>query len=260
MQSVEADGPGVAITREEGEDGPLTSRLRELGVRVHHCGSIDFAPPEDPAPFLGAMESLGEYDWICFSSPRAVKPVVQRVASPPPGLKVAVVGPSTADAVGEGGWPVHRVPEEGSGEGLVEAFRQAGDAGGKRVFFPASAVARGVIPEGLRALGAQVDQVTAYRLVNLPLDPEGCRAALDAGEVQAITFASPSAMEGLKKALGLELFQRLSRDVSGAAMGPTTAAALEGVGWGRIHVAREPTAEALADAALEAADGGPESR
>ena len=136
---------------------------------------------------------------------------------------------------------------------MVEAFRRAGDATGRRVFFPASAVARAVIPDGLAALGARVDQVTAYRFVKLPLDVEGCRNVMESGEVQSVTFASPSAMEGLREGLGVELFDRLAREVPAAAMGPTTAGALEEVGWGRFVVAREPTLEGLGAAAMFAA-------
>ena len=105
----------------------------------------------------------------------------------------------------------------------------------------------------MKGLGAQVDQVTAYRMVTLPLDAAACLGALESGSVQAVTFASPSAMEGLKKGLGPELFQRLGREVPAAAMGATTAGALEGEGWARIEVAEEPTLEGLAAAALRGA-------
>jgi len=246
---------GVAVTRGEGPDGPLTQLLQERGARVLQWGSIAFAPPEDPAPFIGALKGLGEYDWICFSSPRAVEAVVSRVTGPPVGPKMVVVGPSTAKVLREAGWPVHRIPEEASGEGVVEAFRVSGDAKGARVFLPASAIARDVIPKGLSALGADVHQVTAYRMVTLPLDADACRAALERGEVHVVTFASPSAMEGLKAGLGEALFGRLARDIPAAVMGVTTAGAVEAAGWRRVAVARDPTLKGLAEAALEAGGG-----
>jgi uroporphyrinogen-III synthase len=196
---------------------------------------------------------MDRYDWVCFSSPRAVQAVVSRVPLPPKGLKVATVGPSTAAALQDAGWPVHRVPPEGAGAELVEAFRKAGDAEGARIFFPASAIAREVIPEGLTALGAHVDRRTAYRMEFLPVDAEACRRSVDGGEVHVVTFASPSAMEGLRAGLGQELFSQLARDLPAAAMGPTTAEALRQVGWERVTVAKLPTLEGLADAAQAAA-------
>ena len=165
---------------------------------------------------------------------------------------MAAVGPSTAKDLLDAGWPVDRVPDDPSAAGMVEAFRHAGDAPGARVFFPASAIARDVVPKGLQGLGAQVHQVTAYRMVMLPLDADGCGAAVDRGEVQVVTFASPSAMEGLKAGLGQELFLRLAEDTPAAAMGTTTAGALKEAGWQRIQVATEATLEGLAEAALQA--------
>ena len=243
---------GVVVTRGEGPDGPLTRILREGGARVLQWGSIGFAPPEDPAPFLAALERLEGYDWICFSSPRAVDAVVNRVPVPPAGVKMAVVGPSTGQALLEAGWPVDRTPEVASGDGLVEAFRAAGDAGSARLFFPSSAIAREVIPQGLSALGAEVHVVTAYRMITLPLDAEACTAAFDGGEVGVVTFASPSALEGLRAGVGEPLFGRLASGVPAAAMGTTTAGALQAAGWDRVVVAGEATLRGLAAAALAA--------
>jgi len=245
--------PGVAVTRAEGPDGPLTSALAERGARVLDWGSIAFAPPEDPGPLLAALGRLRAFDWVVFSSPRAVEAVVGRVEASPEGLRCAAVGPSTSASLLAAGWPVHRVAAEGTGEGLVEAFRRAGDAPGARVLFPASAVAREVIPAGLAALGALVERVTAYRLVTLAVDPAACASAVDRGEVQVVTFGSPSALNGLREGIGEELFLRLARTLPAAAMGPTTAGALREAGWRRIVVAEEPTLEALAEAALRAA-------
>jgi len=217
---------------------------------------VAFGPPEDLCPLYSALIGLHDFDWTCFSSPRAVTAVVTRVHAPPEGLKVAAVGPSTAAALAEAHWPVHLVPEEATGEGLVTAFRQAGGLAGARVFFPASAIARDVIPEGLRALGAHVDQRIAYRMISLAPDPEACRTVLDSGELHAVTFASPSAVEGLRAALGEPLFSRLAREVPAAAMGPTTAETLREAGWSQVEVAGTPNMEGLVEAAENAVGRG----
>lgn len=247
--------PGIVVTRGEGVHGPLSRVLEAHGARVLHWGTIEFLPPEDPVPLLEALARLERYDWICFTSPRAVDAVLSRVEAPPAGVKMATVGPSTARALEDGGWPVHRVPEDASGDGLVRAFREAGDARGARIFLPASAIALDAVPQGLAELGAQVDQVTAYRTVNPPLDVAACEASLEAGEVQVVTFTSPSAMKGLRDGLGRTLFMKLARGVPAAAIGATTARALAGAGWDTIRVAEESTLEGLAEAALRAAGG-----
>lgn len=247
------EGVGVAVTRGEGPGGPLSLLLRARGARVLDWGTVGFAPPEDLCPLLSALIRIRDYDWVCFSSPRAVEAVVSRVPEAPKGLKAAAIGPATAARLNEAGWPVDRIPREATGEGLVEAFRREGDAPGARIFFPASTLARDVIPRGLRELGAQVDRMPAYRMVILTLDAEACRRSLDGGQVQVVTFASPSAMEGLAKGLGEDLFSRLAESVPAAAMGPTTAQALGERGWKTVSVSAEPTMEGLASAAEEAA-------
>lgn len=246
------EGLGVAVTRGEKGEGPLTRLLAERGARVLDWGSVGFAPPEDICPLLGALARVSDYDWICFSSPRAVDAVVSRSSKAPEGVKVAAVGPSTSLSLKEAGWEVHRIPPEGNGKGLVEAFRLAGDAAGARVFFPASEIARDVIPDGLAGLGAEVDRITAYRMVRLELDVASCRASVEREEVHAVTFASPSAMEALRAQLGEESFHRIREEIPAATMGPTTAAALEKAGWKRVSIARYPTLEGLAAAVEEA--------
>ena len=95
-------------------------------------------------------------------------------------------------------------------------------------------------------------RVTAYRMVALPLDPEACRISVERGAVDVVTFASPSAMEALRAALGEDLFRQLAREVPAAVMGPTTGGAVVGAGWFRVVTADAPTLEALVEAVEEA--------
>jgi len=243
---------GIVVTRGEGVDGPLSRLLEANGARVLHWGTIEFADPEDPTPLERGLADLAGYHWICFTSPRAVDAVVRRRDHLPNGVRVAAIGPSTGAALRKAGWPVHRIPEDASASGLIRAFRVAGDASGARVFLPASAIARDELPMGLVALGAEVHRVVAYRTVHPALDVAACRRAIDGGDVSVVTFTSPSAMKGLKSGLGDELFLRLARNISAAAIGETTASALRQAGWERVVVAQEATLEGLAGAAVHA--------
>jgi uroporphyrinogen-III synthase len=71
-----------------------------------------------------------------------------------------------------------------------------------RILYPRAAGARGVIPRELRARGAAVEAVEAYRTVD---DREGARAlarGVDRGEVDVITFAAGSAARSFARAWG----------------------------------------------------------
>ena len=72
---------------------------------------------------------------------------------------------------------------------------------GRRFLVPRSDLARDVLPDGLRAAGAEVDAVVAYRNAPAEVDRDWLRGELVAGRLDALTFASPSAARRFCEAL-----------------------------------------------------------
>lgn len=241
---------GVAVTRDEGDDGPLTRLLEARGLRVYPWPVIRTAPPADPGPLERALAALDGFDWAVFTSPRAAAAVagVERPAA----VKVAAVGEATAAALADVGWAADVVPATQTGEALVAALTEAGVGAADRVLLPASAIARDVVPDGLERLGAEVVRVTAYRTEAAPLDAAVCRAELASGAVKVITFTSPSTVQNLQVALGPEVMG-LAVAARAAAIGPTTADAVREAGWDRVVVADPHSLEGLADRVAELA-------
>lgn len=214
----------VVVTRAEAADGPLTRELRRLGLEVLAWPAVSVAAP-DPHPLEAALADLGSFAWVVFASRYAVAAVLDRVAQPPPGLRVAAVGRATALTLRQRGWRVDLVPEEASAGALVAAFAaqwKPTDAG-VRVLYPASSRALPTIAAGLRELGAAVTQVEAYRTETGALDVAQCRALIERGDLGAVTFASPSAVTELARALGEHDFARLLDRAPPVAIGRTTA-------------------------------------
>jgi uroporphyrinogen-III synthase len=223
-------GRGVAVTRAEGPQGALSRRLAAAGARVACWSSIAIEPPADPAPLAAALERLASFDWIVLTSANAAGAVVARLAAPPAGVRVAAVGAGTAAELTAAGW---RVDLTGAGPGAIElvaALRAAGLGAGSRVLFPAGDRARATLADGLLEAGAGVERVEAYRTLSLAVDAAACAAQVDRGEVEAVTFASPSAAEALARALGLNRFRHLLARLAVASIGPTTSAALAALG------------------------------
>ena len=237
-------GAGVVVTRDEAEDGPLSTLLADHGFRVLHWPTIRTAPPEDPGPLEAALAGLDDYDWAVFTSPRAAAAVAG--LEPPPALSVAAVGETTAEALAEVGWVVDLVPATQTGEALVVALAEAGVGEGDRVLFPASAIARDTVPDGLERLGAEVTEVVAYRTEPAPLDVASCRVALESGAVEVLTFTSPSTVQNLQAALGPQLFALAARRARAVAIGPTTAEAVRAAGFDDVIVAEPHSLEGLA--------------
>jgi uroporphyrinogen-III synthase len=172
-----------------------------------------------------ALARLTSFGWIIFASRHAVAAVLGRVPKPPAQLHVAAVGRATALTLTQRGWPVHLTPEEASAAALIDAFAAQwhGADAGVRMLYPASSRALPTIAAGLRELGAAVTQVEAYRTEAATLDVAECRAWIERGGLGAVTFASPSAVTELARALGEEDFARLLDRAPPVAIGRTTA-------------------------------------
>jgi uroporphyrinogen-III synthase/uroporphyrinogen III methyltransferase/synthase len=162
---------------------------------------------------------------------------------------LAAVGPATAARLSNALRPPDLTAAEATGEGLARAL--AGEVRGRRVLLPRPAEGRPELLEGLTAAGAEVLVVEAYRTLPAPAERLRVLAGwIERGEVDAVTFASPSAVRAVAVALGREA-PLLSRALL-AAIGPTTAAALREAGLPAGIVAGRPTGAELADAVAAA--------
>lgn len=241
----------VVVTRSKGGEDALAERLRELGAALREIPAIAFAPPADAGPLDAALRGLDRFDWAVFASATAVERTVERMRAlglEPASLgrlRLAAVGPATADRLAREVRRADLVPEEARGEALAAAL--APSVRGRRVLLPRPAEGRPELLDGLLAAGAEVAAVEAYR--TLPAPPEGIAPLADwieAGEVDAVAFASPSAVKAVVAGLGTRA-PALKRVLLGA-IGPTTAEALREAGLEPGAVPERYTGADLAEA------------
>jgi hydroxymethylbilane synthase len=246
-------GVSVLITRPRAQAAPLAAALAERGAKPVVLPAIRIEDPSDPDPLIDAVARAGQggYDWVVFTSANAVARtlgVADRLGVGPGALArvgVAAVGRATAAALAAEGIRVGVVAERSSGEGLVEAL--AGHRlAGARVLYPKADGARDVVPDGLRALGANVEAVEAYRTVAETEADPALVAAVGRGGVEVAIFASPSAVHGLKRLLGLAWSGLDCADI--VCVGPVTAAAARDVGLRVDVVAGDPTVAGVIEA------------
>jgi uroporphyrinogen III methyltransferase/synthase len=206
-------GRTVAVTRARAQASELARRLTELGATVVQTPAIRTraldGPPLDPS----------RYDLICVASPNAVEHLFARIDDGvhPPGdaralaqSRIAAIGPATARALAKHGVVADVIPERAHAESLLDALTGMPV---RRVLIPRARDAPDVLPDGLRAHGAQVDVVALYETLPEPLPDYLLNTARTADYV---TFASSSAvshfLDGLRAAL----------DARGTAAGPDT--------------------------------------
>lgn len=227
-------GRRILVTRAVHQAGKLSDALRAAGAEVIEVPVLEIRPPESFAGLDAALGLLAQYDWLILTSGNTVRALTQRAAdlglpfSLPATTKVAAVGQGTATAAREAGLEVTVVPESYVAESLVDALKD--DAAGKRILLARAAIARDIIPDALRAAGAKIDVVEAYRNVLPEAAPQQLGSAL-ADRIDAIPFTSSSSVTHLAEAVrGLSLDWPFA-GVAAISIGPVTSQALREANW-----------------------------
>lgn len=217
------DGWSVVVTRPIQQAGTLIDPLEHHGARVLAVPTIAIEPPDDGGVRLReAAKYVSEFDWIVFTSENAVDRLLHAVgeARDLGAARVAAIGEGTADALLRHGVVADLVPQQYVAEALVDAF-PSGHRNG-RVLLPRAAVARDVVPEGIRRLGWEVEVVPAYKTV----PAEIAATALERVRLaDAITFTSSSTVVGFLEQAAVSDLPPVV-----ASIGPITSATARGAG------------------------------
>ena len=217
-------GRRVIVTRAREQASELVSRLRVAGADAIEVPVIRIADPSDGGVALRAAAArVHEFDWVVLTSANGAERLCREVrdARAFGGARVAAIGPATASALRRWGITPDLVPARFVAEALVDAFPSgpAGPEGQKqssgRVLLARAAVAREVLPDGLRAKGWTVEEVEAYRTERVAVN-EARRAAI--GAADAIAFTSSSTVTNYLEAVGADAVPPVV-----ACIGPVTA-------------------------------------
>jgi uroporphyrinogen III methyltransferase/synthase len=250
-------GKHILVTRPREQAGELVESLEGLGATVIEAPTIRIVPPEDYAPLDEACAHAGDFDWIVFTSANGVDYFMQRLQAGPrdvrelKGVRLCAIGPGTADRLARHGIRVDLMPAEYRTEAVVEALRSAGDLAGKTILLPRANIARELLAEGLRKLGAEVTEVTAYRTVPVEGErvgePDVYRMLLEK-QLDVVTFTSASTVRHFVRIYGAEPAADLLRTTLVASIGPVTAEAAEQLNIHTSIMPAEYTIPGLVDA------------
>jgi uroporphyrinogen III methyltransferase / synthase len=245
-------GRRIVVTRASAQSAELSGRLAALGAEVIEMPATRVESTSDVA-LRGAIADLSRYDWAIFTSQNAVRIFWNALradgadARALAGLKIAAIGPATADALLDRGLAVDVEPERFVAEALLEELRARGDLRGARVLYAAAEGAREVLPDGLRALGAIVDRIVLYRSVPDGANAGPVRQRLESDDVHLVTFTSASAVRAFVDAVGHDA----ARAAPAASIGPITSEAVRAAGLQLAVEARESTIDGMVHAIAE---------
>lgn len=281
--------PRVLVTRAPNGGSLLAERLSAEGCDPVLIPAIEIVPPSSFATLDAALATLDTFAWLLFTSANAVEVFASRwKGTPVP--RLAAIGAATARALEQIGLRADLVPLQAVAESLADALlpyaRQAGGAPTRFLLIRAEE-ARELLPETLRAAGAEVTVAPAYRTVipessvnmirhlfspsiistgarsaqwrdpQLPLstaaelpEPQGSSEVRHT-PIQAITFTSASTARNLL-ALCVAAGVTLPETALRISIGPITTRMLIDLGLPPHAEAREATVAALAEATVEA--------
>jgi uroporphyrinogen III methyltransferase / synthase len=246
-------GKRIVITRAAEQSEAIARELSARGAIPVVLPLVAFAAPEDFGPLDKALDQINHFDWLILTSAQAVRAIEERafevqgiLVRPGGGLRVACVGPATAEAARNANLPSEYVAVTHSGVALANELGSR--LHGKKVFLPRSDRANPDLPVALKRHGAQVTEVIAYRTVRpTEMDEKNLRQIAD-GEVDAILFFSPSAVHHFAELAGGEQLRGLQDKLAITAVGPVTANALREAGVSRAVVAADTSAAAVIEA------------
>ena len=242
-------GKKVLVTRSREQASALCEALRQHGAEPIEFPVIRISPPSSFVEMDAALDRVGSYDWLLFTSANGVKATIDRLGQlgrdvrSLAGPKIGAIGPKTAEALGCLGLAVEFIPSKFVAEAAAEEFPE--DPSGKRILILRAEEAREVLPEKLAERGAQVDVVTAYRTEIEDSDAARVREMLAKGGIDAVTFTSSSTVVNFVNLVGEDGVRRLGENVKIACIGPVTAQTAGEHGLKPDIVAEEYTIEGL---------------
>ena len=223
-------GKKIIVTRAREQASGFLKELALLGADCIEFPTIEVTPPIDWEPLDSAIKNLDDYHWLVFTSVNGVRFFLKRLHENQrdirdlKGLKIATIGPKTAEALSELGIRPDLIPDEYRAEAVIASFRDR-DVKGSRILLPRAEKAREILPEELRKMGAHVDVVHAYKTIKPEYNREDIIKMFQEGTVHMVTFTSSSTVENF-----VEMFDSARaelrdcmKSVAIACIGPITA-------------------------------------
>lgn len=244
-------GQRIVVTRARDQASQLTQPLAELGADVLEIPTIRIEPPDDCQPMLEAIEGLGEYDWIIFTSPNGVTAFFDCLMKAFQDvralgfIRLAAVGPATAAKLRELHLRVDAMPDEFLTSKVARALAAQESLENRRILLARAQVANPELCKALEDLGAIVDDIAFYKTVPETEDFNGAAARLLESGADWITFTSSSTVQNFHARFNLPALVQRFPGIKLASIGPETTRAIAALGLTATVEAKEHTIPGL---------------
>lgn len=168
----------VVITRPRAQAAALAQAVTASGRTAVVLPLLEISPVADTAPLQAALAALDAFALVAFVSPNAIDAAFAHLAAWPPGVPIAIVGDGSRAALARHGvtgdaFTVFSPADSANSdsEHLLLSLDLPAYAG-KRVLIVRGDGGRELLADALRAAGARVEAVAAYRRATPVLSPE----------------------------------------------------------------------------------------
>jgi uroporphyrinogen III methyltransferase/synthase len=241
----------ILITRPRTQSTSFGEALLSAGFEPIYFPVIEIRPVENNIELGNARKNIAKYEWVVFTSVNAVDmffsftPTLTLCPSPVGrgvGVRVAAIGPKTADALRRYNIEPGFIPEEYVAEAILSGL---GDLRGKWVLLPRAEIARKELPEAIVKTGGIAHEIVVYQTLPTEVDMDGLNA-LKSG-VDVVTFTSASTVENFAAMMRQNKLDPLNlpNNPLFACIGPITEQAAREEGLSNLIVAKEYTTEGL---------------
>lgn len=200
----------MLVTRPAHQAEAFCQLLQRAGCEPLRCPTVEIAPPADPARVRDELAALRDAAVAVFTSANAAH-FAHRAAPLPQCLGAATtvlaVGPATAAALAQCGVCAQYPEHDHSSRGLL-AMPALAAAAGKAVHLVRGAGGLALLPDRLRAVGAQLRIIEAYRR-HLPDNASLLQQILHTGLPQIISTTSNESLSNLVTLTAVEERPRL---------------------------------------------------
>jgi uroporphyrinogen III methyltransferase / synthase len=249
-------GRRIVITRARSQSDEFARQIENMGGAVVEFPAIKIVPAASYERLDTAIQRLRSYQRIIFTSVNGVEHFWARVERLGrnrrdfDGIRIAAIGPKTAEALNAIGLAVDPIPGEFRAEAILRQLKPQ-DVKGTKILLPRAAKARDVLPNTLRDWGAEVDEIETYRTVAANGDAAGLRRELLDGRIDMVTFTSSSTVSHFAALFRQDDITKLLAKTGVACIGPITEKTAREMGIRVDAVATEYTVEGLVRAIVE---------
>jgi uroporphyrinogen III methyltransferase/synthase len=257
-------GISVLVTRAREQSSGLVDDLTSKGAHVNVIPAVSISPLPGPEGFSQAMDRVGLYENIVFTSVNGVAYTLELLSAEgmgpwdlPPAL---CVGEKTANAWEEAGGEVAAVPEKYTAGDLLNVLGD--DLAGRSFLIMRPETVKTELGQEMSRRGAEVNEIVLYKTVSTEEGSDDLGELMAGGGPDVVLFASPSAIEGILSMAAQSPKPKAQRenssedkgrsilDIPAICIGPTTAKAAEEAGFTEVYFPDEHTAEGMVEELL----------